>query len=49
MGKLTGKIEVTDSEYLDIDMKSGENGVHLTVLIEGNPISETLMLNLSEK
>ena len=35
--------------YVHEEMKPGENGVHLTVLIEGNPISETLMLNLSEK
>ncbi len=35
--------------YVHEDMKAGENGVHLTVLVEGNPISETLVLNLSVK
>ena len=35
--------------YVHEDMKAGENGVHLTVLVEENPISETLVLNLSVK
>jgi hypothetical protein len=30
-------------------MKSGENGIYLTVMAEGKPISETLMLKFSEK
>jgi hypothetical protein len=35
--------------YVHEDMKSGKNGVYLTVMVEGNPISETLLLNFSEK
>jgi len=35
--------------YVHEDMKVGENGVYLTVIVEGNPISEALMLNFSEK
>jgi hypothetical protein len=35
--------------YVHEEMKPGENGVHLTVNVEGKPISETLTLNFSEK
>jgi len=35
--------------YVHEDMKSGENGVHLTVLVEGKPITETLTLTFSTK
>ena len=35
--------------YVHEDMKAGENGVYLTVVVEGNPMSETLMLNFSKK
>jgi hypothetical protein len=35
--------------YVHEEMKSGENGIYLTVMAEGKPIPETLMLNFSEK
>jgi hypothetical protein len=35
--------------YVHEEMKPGENGVHLTVNVEGKPISETLTLNFSDK
>lgn len=35
--------------YVHEDLKPGENGVHLTVNVEGKPISETLTLNFSDK
>ena len=35
--------------YVHEEMKPGENGVYLTVLVEGKPITETLTLNFSEK
>ncbi len=35
--------------YVHEEMKPGENGVQLTVKVDGKPISETLTLNFSEK
>jgi hypothetical protein len=35
--------------YVHEEMKPGENGVHLTIKVDGNPISKTLTLNFSEQ
>ncbi len=35
--------------YVHEEMKSGENGVQLTVKVDGQPISETMTLNFSEE
>ncbi len=35
--------------YVHEETKTGENGVQLTVKVDGKPISETLTLNFSEK
>jgi hypothetical protein len=35
--------------YVHEEMKPGENGVQLTVKVDGKPISETLTLNFSEE
>ncbi len=35
--------------YVHEEMKPGENGVQLTVKVDGKPISETLTLNFSKK
>jgi hypothetical protein len=35
--------------YVHEEMKSGENGAHLTVMVEGKPVSEMLTLNFSDK
>ena len=35
--------------YVHYEMKSGENGVQLTVKVDGKPISETLTLTFSDK
>jgi hypothetical protein len=46
--KLTTLSQIAGA-YVNDDMKSGENGIHLTVNVDGKPISETLTLNFSDK